>query len=63
MTEGSPPSRVNFSECYSAKTLTSLPEPRADNSAGEFFDCLALTEMTRLGEPNCLYQEKLSQLG
>ena len=57
------PADSTSASVYMRKSLTSLPEPRADNSAGECFDCLALTEMTRRGEPNCLYQEKLSQLG
>ena len=32
-----------------------LPEPRADNSACTCCDCLALTELTRLSEPQCLH--------
>jgi len=53
--EGHPPSRVNFTE--------RLYEKKDDNRAGACSDCLALTELTRLGEPKCLYGEKLAQLG
>jgi len=48
---------------YMRKKLTPLPEPRADNRAHACSDCLALTELTRLGEPKCLYGEKLTRLG
>ena len=34
-----------------------------DNRARACSDCLALTELTRLGEPKCLYGEKLARLG
>lgn len=42
------------------KKFTPLPERRADSSARPCSDCLALTW---LGEPKCLYGEKLVQLG
>ena len=37
------------------KKLASLPEPRAGRACS---DRLALTELTRVGEPKCLYREK-----
>lgn len=37
------------------KRLTPLPEPRADNSARTCSDCFALNELTRLGDPKCLF--------
>ena len=40
---------------YMRKTLTPLPEPRAENRARACSECLALTKLTRLGEPKCLY--------
>ena len=58
--EGHPPSRVNFSERLYEKKV--YPFARA-NSTRACFDCLDLTELTRLGEPKCLYEEKLAQLG
>ena len=43
--EDRPSSLVNSSERYMRKKkLTSLPEPRADNSARACSDCLALPE-------------------
>ena len=50
--EGHPPSRVNFSERLYEKKVD--PFARA-NSARACSDCLALTELTRLGEPKRLY--------
>ena len=38
------------------------PVARA-NSARACSDCLAFTELTPLGEPKCLYGEKLARLG
>ena len=58
--EGHPPSRVNFSERLYEKKVD--PFARA-NSACACSDCLALTELTRLGEPKCLFGEKLARLG
>ena len=51
---GHPPSRVNFSEC--------LHETKIDpftwvNIARVCSDCLALTELTQMGQPKCLYRE------
>ena len=60
MKESHPPSQVNFSECLYEKKVD--PFARA-NSARVCSDCLALTELTRLGEPKCLYGEKLARLG
>ena len=34
--------------------MITLTEPRAENSARASSDCLALTELTRLGVPKCL---------
>ena len=58
--EGHPLSRVKFSERLYEKKVD--PFARA-NSAHACSDCLALTELTQLGEPKCLYGEKLAQLG
>ena len=58
--EGHPPSRVNISEHLYEKKVD--PFARA-NSAHACSDCLALTELTPLGEPKCLYGEKLVRLG
>ena len=33
------------------------------NGASACSDCLALTKLTRLGEPKCFYEEKLVRLG
>ena len=52
-----------LSECVYDKKKTPLLEPTADNSARACSDCLALTELTRLGESKCLYGEKLARLG
>ena len=43
--------------------MTTLLEPRAENSARAYSDCLALTELTRLGVPKCLQGEKLAWPG
>ena len=43
--------------------MTPLLEPTADSSARACSDCLALAELTRLGESKCLYGEKLARLG
>ena len=65
--EGHPPSRVNFTErLYERKV-----EPSArvkswlcnDNSGRACSDRLSFTELTRLGEPKCLYGEKLARVG
>ena len=58
--EGNTPSRVNFSERLYEKKV----DPFAlANSACSFSDCLSLMELTRQGEPKCLYGEKLARLG
>ena len=58
--EGHPPSRVNFSERLYEKKVD--PFARA-NSSRACSDCRVLTELTRQGEPKCLYGEKLGRLG
>ena len=58
--EGHPPRRVNFIERLYEKKVD--PFARA-NSARACSDCLALTVLTRLDEPKCLYGEKLARLG
>ena len=45
------------------KKMTTLTETRAENSARACSDCLALTELTRLGVPKCLQGEKLARPG
>ena len=59
--EGHPPSRVNFSERLHEKKVE--PAFAQANSARACSDCLTLTELTRLGEPKCLYGEKLARVG
>ena len=65
--EGHPPSRVNFTERLYEKKVD--PSARAkswlsnNNRARTCSDRLSLTELTRLGEPKCLYGEKLARLG
>ena len=58
--EGHPHSRVNLSERLYEKNFD--PFARI-NSARACSDRLALTELTRLGEPKCLYVKKLARLG
>ena len=58
--EGHPPSQVKFSEHLYEKKVD--PFARA-NSACACSDCLALTELTWLGEPKYLYGEKLGWPG
>ena len=60
---GNPPSQVNFSERLYEKKMAPLPEPRADISACVCSDCLALTELTRLGKLKFSYGEKLAWQG
>ena len=57
--EGYPPKRFNFSERLHEKKVDPLPEPRADNSALPYSDCVALTDLTWLGEQKCLYEKAL----
>ena len=65
--EGHPPSRINFSERLYEKKVDPFARVKSwlsnDNSARAISDRLALTELTRLGEPKCLYGEKLAWLG
>ena len=49
--EGHPPRR--FNQLYEKK-VDPLLEPRADNSARLYSDCVTLTDLTRLGEQKCL---------
>ena len=44
------------------KNVDPLPEPRTDNSARPCTDCLASTELNRLGEPKRLYGETVARL-
>ena len=57
--EGYPPRRFNLSERLHEKNVDPLPEPKADNSALPYSDCVALTDLTRLGEQKCLYGKAL----
>ena len=43
------------------KNIDPLPEPRTDNSARPFTDCLASTELNRLSEPKRLYGETVAR--
>ena len=65
--EGHPPSRVNFSKRLYEKKVDPTARVKSwlsnDNSARACSDRLALTKLTRLGEPKCLYGEKLARLG
>lgn len=54
--DGQLPILVNLSEHLFEKKLTRLTEPRANNKARAFSDCLAFTE------PKCLYGERLARL-
>ena len=65
--EGHPPSRVNFTERLYEKKVYSFAQVKSwlsnNNSARACPDRLALTELTRPGEPKSLYGEKLARLG
>ena len=65
--EGHPTSRVNFSERLDEKKVERFARVKSwlsnENSARACSDRLTLTELTRLGEPKCLYGEKLARLG
>ena len=61
------PAESTLPSVYMRKKLTPLPEPRANfpiktELAHACSDRLSLTELTRLGEPKCLYEEKLARL-
>ena len=59
-------SQVNFSERLCEKKIDPFARVKSwlsnDNSARACSECLALTELTRLGKPECLYGEKLARL-
>lgn len=65
--EGHPPSRDNFT----VRLYERIVDPSArvnnwlcnDNIARACSARLSLTELTRLGDPKCLYGEKLARLG
>ena len=65
--EGHPPSRVSFSERLNEEKVEPFGRVKSwlsnGNGARACSDRLALTELTRLGEPKCLYGEKLARLG
>ena len=67
--EGHPPSRVYFSERLYEKKVDPFARVKSwlsmsnGNGARACCDRLALTELTRLGEPKCLYGEKLARMG
>ena len=65
--EGHTPSRVNFNERLYEKKGDPFARVKNwlsnDNSARACSDRLALTELTRLGEPRFLNGEKLLRLG
>ena len=65
--EGHPPSRVNFTERLHEKKVDPSAGAKSqlsnNNRARACSDRLSLTELTRLGEPKCLYGEKLARLG
>ena len=54
------PAESTSASVYMRTKMTPLPESRAGRACS---DRLALTELTRLGEPKCLYGEKLARLG
>ena len=67
---GHPPNRVNFSEPLHEKIIEPFSRANArahalfvQNSTRACSDCLALTKLTRLGEPKCFYGEMLARLG
>ena len=65
--EGHPPSRVNFTGCLYERKVDPFAWVKSwlsnDNRAHACSDCLTLTELTWLGEQECLYGEKLAWLG
>ena len=65
--EGHPPSQVNFSGCLYEKKVDPFARVKSwvsnNNGARACSDRLALAELTLLGEPKCLYGEKLARLG
>lgn len=65
--EGHTPSQVNFRERLHDKKIDPFARVKSRhfkyNSTRACSACLALTELTRLGEPKCLYREKLARQG
>ena len=67
---GHPPNRVNFASLCIRKKIDPFSRANArahalfvQNSTRACSDCLALTKLTRLGEPKCFYGEMLARLG
>ena len=64
--EGHPPSRVNFRERLYEKNVDPFARvkswPSIDNRARACSDRIVLIELTQLGEPKCLYGDKLARL-
>ena len=65
--EAHPFSRVNFTERLYEKKVDPSARFKSllcnNNIARACSDRLSLTELTRLGEPKCLYGEKLARAG
>ena len=62
-----PLSRVNFTEHLYERKVDPSAQVNSwlcnENSARACSNLLSLTELTRLGEPKCLYGEKLARIG
>ena len=65
--EGHPPSGVNFTKRLSERKVDPSARVKSwlcnENNARTCSDLLSLTKLTQLGEPKCLYGEKLARLG
>ena len=61
------PAESTLSSVYMRKKVDPFARVKSwlsnDNRARACSDCLALMELSRLGEPKCLYGEKLTRLG
>lgn len=62
----SPPSWVNFWERFYENKVDHFDPANSTRACSDCLeqgpDCLALTELTRLGEPKCLYEKMFAQL-
>ena len=63
----SPPSWVNFCDRFYEKKVVPFARANSTQACSDCLkqdpDCLALTELTRLGEPKCLFKKMFAQLG
>ena len=65
--DGHPLNRMNFTEHLYERNVDPSAQVNSwlcnENSARACSDLLSLTELTRVGEPKCLYGEKLARIG